>query len=905
MLPAVGADALYVIDLSGYVFRAYHAITTPLTSPSGEPTHATLGTLTMLERLIVERKPRRMVLAMDSRTPSFRKELYADYKATRPPTPPDLRQQMARCEEIGRALGLAIAQRDGVEADDVIATLVDLARAARLPVVIASADKDLMQLVGGDVVQWDTMRNKLYGPAEVKEKLGVAPERVRELLALTGDSSDNVPGVPSVGPKTATELLSQFSSIDDLYTRLDALPPNKKRLREALMANEASARLSLELVTLKRDVRLDLSIDETRVGAPDVPRLRALYRELGFRRQLAALPDEPASGAPPSSRKEPPRAAPAEVRPATTEIVRDLGALLRTAAHAAAADHVTLRLVVTQPDAMRAAIVGVGLLAGGRAAYVPLAHRRLDAGPEVPLPDALRALAPALARPLSGHDLKRDSVTLRRHGVTPGAHAFDAQLAAFLLDPEARVDLPALADARLQVALSSLDALAKPARGKATPIDQLDVDEVARLVFAELDAVARLRAELEPRLEEADLSRAFSSIELPISELLVDVELAGVKVDVARLAELGALCQAELAALEARAHEAAGHPFNLGSPRQLETVLFDELGLRVVKRTKTSRSTDHEVLEALSDDHALPAIILEHRQIAKLEGTYIVALPAQVNPDTGRVHTTFAQAVAATGRLSSVDPNLQNIPIRTELGRRIRAAFVAEPGHALVSADYSQIELRVLAHLSRDPVLVDAFTTGEDIHTRTAMEIFDRPADAVDADQRRAAKTINFGVIYGMGDGALAKRLGIPRKEAASFIDAYFKKYAGVRAFLDRVVATARATGSVSTLAGRRRFLPDLSHANRAVRLAAERVAQNTPIQGSAADLLKLAMIALREPPTPSARMILTVHDELVFEVDAGEVDAARAAVKRAMEGVMTLAVPLVVETSAGPSWSK
>ncbi len=905
-LPAIGADALYVVDLSGYVFRAYHAIATPLSSPSGEPTHATLGTVTMLQRLVSDRRPRRMVLAMDSRTPSFRKELYADYKATRPPAPPDLRQQMARCEELGRASGMAVAQRDGVEADDVIATLVREARAAGLPVVIVSSDKDLMQLVGDDVVLWDTMRNKVYGPVEVKEKLGVLPERVGDLLALTGDSSDNVPGVPSVGPKTATELLSQFASIDELYARLDALPANKKRLREALATHEADARLSRELVTLKDDVALDLSLEGTLLGAPDVPRLRALFRELGFSRQLAALPSDAAArveaAAPTSTPRE---AAPRrDARPATTALARDEAALVAFAAHAVSAERVTVRLVVTQHDAMRAELVGVGLRAGDRSVYVPTGHRRLDAGTQVSLA-ALEALRPALARPLSGHDLKRDTVVLRRLGLAPGPHAFDVALAAFLLDPEARLELPALAESRLSVSLSSLDALAKPARGKALAVDQLDVDEVARVVFAELDALPPLADELSQRVEEAGLTKALTELELPISELLVDVELAGVKVDTASLAEIGALCETELAALEKRAHESAGHAFNVGSPRQLETVLFDELGLRVVKRTKTGRSTDHEVLEALSDEHPLPAIILEHRQIAKLEGTYIQALPQQVLAATGRVHTTFAQTVAATGRLSSVEPNLQNIPIRTELGRRIRAAFVAEPGNLLLSADYSQIELRVLAHLSGDPVLVDAFTTGEDIHSRTAREIFDKPADAVTADERRAAKTINFGVIYGMGDSALAKRLGISRKEAAGFIDAYFKRYAGVRAFLDRVVSTARATGSVSTLSGRRRFLPDLSHANRAVRLAAERVAQNTPIQGTAADLLKLAMLALRTPPSPGARMILTVHDELVFELPEAEVDGARAVVKRAMEGVVTLAVPLVVDTSAGPSWAK
>ncbi len=904
LYPAGAPDVLYLVDLSSYVLRAYHAIA-PLSSPSGEPTHAVHGTVTMLERLVRERKPALLAIAMDSGRETFRREIYAEYKAHRPPAPPDLAPQIARCEAIVRAFCTAVYKQRGVEADDLIATVVKKAREERLRVVIVAADKDLMQLVGDDVVLWDTMMNRVIGPSEVENRFGVRVSQLGDLLALMGDTSDNIPGVPHVGPKTAKELLVEFGSIEGIYEHLDAI--KKKAVRETLAAHRDDAFLSRRLIELKSDCAVDLELEHLRwSGKRDLAALRTIYGELGFQNQLARLDAE--SAAPPavaSSRATP---ATAQATPGEYRVVTELGELRALVESAQRAGRLALSASYEPDSPMRGSLIGVGLaVEPGRGAYVPLAHRYVGMPNQLARAEVLDVLAPVLADAKvkkAGLDLKRFGVLFARTGATVEGFSFDAAIASYLLDPEARHDREALAERELGIRPKSLDELTSRGRGKKVGLDQIECAEAASHYGASADIALRLHDQLGPRLSDAGLERLFDTVEMPLARMLVDLELAGVLVDTQVLRALGEDAEREVARLEREAHRAAGHEFNVNSPRQLETILFDELGMKPLKRTKTSRSTDAETLEALAELHELPKIVLDIRSITKLKGTYIDALPSLVHPSTGRIHTSWEQTVAATGRLSSSDPNLQNIPIRTELGRKIRAAFVPPPGHQLVSADYSQIELRVLAHLSGDPVLVDGFRTGQDVHQRTAMEIFDLTAENVLREHRTRAKAVNFGIIYGQGEGGLAKVLGIPRSEAASFIAAYYQRYQGVRRFMNETLERARTGEAVRSVLGRRRLVPAIRSANRAERLAAERIAMNMPIQGSAADILKLAMLALREPVTPGAKMILSVHDELVFDVPDAEVEEAKAKIRHAMQNVYELVVPLTVDVGSGPNWN-
>ena len=891
-LPPAGArDVLYLIDFSGYLFRAYHAIA-PLSSPGGEPTHATYGTVAMLQRLIEERRPVYLGVAMDSPGPRVRTAIDARYKAHRPPPPEDLVVQMKRSREFVEAYRIPIFIADGLEADDLIAVAVARAREKGLGVVIASSDKDLMQLVDDErVMLWDAMRDRVYGEPEVIAKFGVPPAQLRDLLALVGDASDNVPGVPGVGLKTAAELLAQFGTLDAIYAGLDQV--KKVKIRESLRDHEADARVSRELVTLRTDSQIPFDLETLRYEAPDHERLRALFGELGFTRFLKALP------AP---------AVEAVTLSASCETLLTADALARFAADARTAGRLSLAVLGTSPEAMRAHPVGIALAAApGRTAYLPLGHRYLGAPVQLGLAAVQSALGPLLADAAVakvGHDLKYSEVVLAQHGMTLAGAAMDTMLASYLLDPEAEHTVDAVAERDAGVKLAPLEGGPRKRGLAARTFEELEVGEAAARAGSFAEVPLLLDARLAPRLRADGLDGLLAQLELPLSHVLAGMERTGVLIDPAALDALGKEMVTELASLEERAKLAAGQDFNLASPKQLETVLFDDLGLKATKKTKTGRSTDAEVLEALADEHPLPGLILEHRAIAKLKGTYVDALPRLVHPETGRIHTKWSQAVAATGRISSQDPNLQNIPIRTALGKLIRRAFVAPPGQRLVSADYSQIELRVLAHLSQDPVLVDAFRSGQDVHVRTAMEIFGVDAAGVTAEMRGRSKTINFGVIYGMGESALARRMGVPRAEAARFIDAYFERYQGVRAFMEKTLAEARRTEVVHTLFGRRRNVSDLRHTDRQRRAYAERVAQNTPIQGTAADLLKMAMVHLAEPVVPGARMVLTVHDELAFEVPEALVEDAKLRIKHAMETVHAFDVPLLVDVADGLTWA-
>jgi DNA polymerase I len=892
-LPPPGApDALYVVDLSSYVFRAYHAMP-PLSNSKGEPTHATYGTVSMLQKLVGERKPAYLAVAMDSPKKTFRHELDPNYKATRSAHPPDLGLQMQRSREIVEAYRIPIFQRDGVEADDLIATVAKHAVAAGLILVIVGADKDLMQLLGDRVVMWDTMRDKTYGPPEVREKFGVLPDKMRDLLALTGDSSDNIPGVPSVGPKTAADLLLKFGSIDGVYAHIGEV--QKKRLHELLVENEANARLSQKLVSLRDDEPINFNLEELRYGGADFERLRTLYTELGFIRMIAGIPANVAPA---------PAGAKQEVQCRTIGTVEGLHEVV---AEARASGRLAVAIETTSPEPMRASIVGVSLATrAGEGFYVPIGHRYIGSPKQLKLEEVREALGPILADTKVikvGHDLKYIAVALGRQGMRLEGGAFDVMIASYLLDPEAPNSLPIIAKRELDTTLSTFEQLTAKGRGVKLGFDEVDVETATDHSGKSVEVVLRLADRYKPQIERLELVDVMDKIEAPLARVLAEMERVGVFVDLPELERLRKSMDAEITALEKRAHLAAGTEFNVSSPRQLETILFDKIGLKPIKRTKTSRSTDADVLEQLSEEHELPKILLDHRQLSKLKGTYVDALPALVNRETGRIHTEWGQAVAATGRISSNNPNLQNIPVRSELGRSIRRAFTAPPGMRIVAADYSQIELRVLAHLAQDPVLIDGFRAGQDVHTRTAMEVFGVAAEGVTEEMRRRAKTINFGIVYGMGEVTLAKRLDISRAQAGEFITAYFKRYGRVRGFMDETLEIARRGEAVRTLFGRQRLLPNIRSSNGMLRAAAERVAQNTPIQGTAADLLKLAMIRLAEPVVPGARMVLTVHDELVFEVPEALVPEAMKKVKHAMETVFPLDVPLEVDVGSGVNW--
>lgn len=888
---------LYVVDISGYVFRAYHALPA-MTSASGEPTHAVLGTTTMLQRLVTEQQPAMLAVAMDSRTPSFRDAIFAAYKANRPPAPPDLKQQMLRVREVLDAYRLPVLQQDGMEADDLIASVVKRARHEGLSVVIVSSDKDLLQLVGDGVWMLDAVRSTVFGKAEVEAKLGVPPAQVRDYLALVGDTSDNVPGVPSVGPKTAVQLLKEFGDVEHLFANLDRV--ERKPLREKLEAFRDQAFLSRELVTLKDD--LVVNGDPAALVRPeaDLPRLRALFRELGFTRLLAQLGGD-------TSVAEIPVAQPMEY-----SVITDDAGLSALATTLASSGKVAVFTLMDGVHPVSGELVGLAFAYADQAAYLPLGHRYLDAPAQLAPSHALAHLRPwfenAACEKICA-DSKRVLMVLAAVGVEMVGVVFDTMLASYLIDPEAHGHrLDEVARFELGEPAEDQDKQLLDNHLAAGVISGMPLHVAGARAVKLATCILRAHDVLAPRLLTAGCADLLHDIELPLARVLADIELTGIRVDTQHLAKLSVTVSARLVALEAKCKELAGRDFNVGSPRQLEVILFDELHLPVVKRTKTARSTDQSVLEELAPLHPLPATILEQRMLAKLRSTYLEALPREVNPRSGRIHTDFRQAVAATGRLSSSDPNLQNIPIRTEIGRSIRDAFIARDGWEILSVDYSQIELRVLAHLSHDRELLDAYQHGADVHARTARAIFGVAEDAVTREMRAQAKTVNFAVIYGQTQFALARNLGIDRAEAARYIKAFFEQYAGVAAYMDKVVVDATESGEVRTLCGRVRRLPELRSRDRVARQAAERVARNTPIQGSAADIIKLAMIAIHadlQNRKMQSKMLLTVHDELVFEAPPDEHDALEALVCDRMEHALALDVPLVADKGWGTSWGQ
>jgi DNA polymerase-1 len=889
-----GAGTFVVVDGTALAYRSHFAFANrPLTTRKGEPTSAVFGFILSLRKILETLSPDRVAVVFDPPGPTFRHTMYGEYKATRERMSDDLRAQLPWIDRWLDAAGIRRISVPGVEADDVMATLALRAASHGFDARIVSNDKDLAQVVrpGVAVVTMGKATDppRVLGRDEVVEQYGVPPERIVDLLTLTGDSSDNVPGVPGIGPKTAAKLLAEHGSLERLLEAAPAMKPGKTR--DSLLAARETIPLSRTLVTLKTDVDVGVSPEDL-ARVPESPdALAALYDELEFsslRREVSAAKRSDVSG----YRKID-----------SMEGVRELVERLRSAGRFA------FDTETTSIDPMRAELVGLSFCAeAGVAFYLPVAHANavnLDWEKARPL---LAALLEDERIPKWGQNVKYDLLVLRRHGVRVRGIDFDTMLASYALDPSRRShSLDELARDRLGIETIPLTSLIGTGKSQIL-ISQAPLDDVVTYAAEDADVALRLRSVLEPEVLALGLEPLLRTIEMPLVHVLADMEEAGVRLDVEFLKSLSTRMAEELAVLEKEAWAAAGLEFNLGSPKQVADLLFNKLGLAARRRTKTGLSTDAETLEELADAHPVPRILLRHREVAKLKSTYVDALPALVNPGTGRLHTSYNQAVAATGRLSSSDPNLQNVPVRTWEGREIRKAFIAaDERSVLVSCDYSQIELRILAHMAQDEPLLEAFREDVDVHRVTASLVFDVSVDRVTAEQRAQAKTINFGVIYGMGPVNLGRSLGISTKEAAQFIDAYFARYPGVRAFIDRSQEAARRELVVSTLAGRRRPIPEAASLDPRTRAFGERIAVNTPIQGTAADILKIAMIRAHDAIAAKrlrGRMILTVHDELVFDVPEEEREELTRLAVESMEGAMRLSVPLKVETGFGKHWS-
>ena len=893
---------IYLVDASLYIYRSYHAIPGLATS-TGQPTNAIYGFLASLNKLIREQNPEYIALAFDSKGPTFRHELFPEYKANRPAMPDDLIQQQEYIRKTVQAYNLPMVEVPGLEADDLIACLARAARQDGFEVVIVAKDKDYYQLLGKGIAMYDPNPRGDWHMSEqtFREQYGIEPGRFLEVQGLMGDPTDNFKGVPGVGEKTAVKLIAEFNTLEELYRNLDTI--KQPGLRNKLDENKADAFLARNLARLRSEAEPPLAPGELKAGEPDIEALRQLFTELEFTRFLRELDAEPV--------------------PAITRddyhLIDTEAALDELAAELKEVEVLSVDLETTSLDPMRAEIVGLALAARPhRAFYLPIGHRPVqeslleDPGElkQLAWPRVLEALGRLLESetiPKVGQNIKYDYIILLRHGCKLGCIGDDSMIASWLINPS--------------TGGHSLDRLARTYLNHET-IRYEDVvggknigfetvrPEAARDYAAEdADLALILSQLLRPRLEEDNLLSLYQDLEIPLIEVLAEMEMNGVRLDLDQLGELSREL-ADLAAVsESRIYDLAGRRFNINSPKQLGEVLFEELDLPQGKKTKkkTGYSTDVEVLTQLAQIHPLPAEILEYRTRVKLRSTYTEALAQLVNPDTGRVHTSYNQAGTSTGRLSSSDPNLQNIPVRTEEGRRIRSAFVAQPGWLILAADYSQIELRVLAHYSDDRGLLSAFASGEDVHTRTAAEVFNVFPEMVTPTMRRDAKAINFGIIYGMQAFGLARQLGIERKTAQQYIDQYFSRYSGVKAFIDETLSQARSRGYVSTLFNRRRHLPELNSRNRNTRSNAERMAVNTPIQGTAADIIKQAMLNVSQAMKTAelkAMMIMQVHDELVFEVPEDEVDRLTELVRTNMENAARLKTPLLVDIHAGISWA-
>lgn len=927
----IAENPLILVDGSSYLYRAYHAFP-PLTNGSGEPTGAMYGVLNMLRSLLLQYRPSHVAVVFDAKGKTFRDELFAEYKSHRPPMPDDLRAQIEPLHQMVKAMGLPLLVVSGVEADDVIGTLAQEAEKAGHAVLISTGDKDMAQLVTPNITLINTMNNAILGPQEVCDKYGVPPELIIDFLALMGDSSDNIPGVPGVGEKTAQALLQGLGGLDALFSNLDKISTltfrGAKTMSAKLEQNKDVAYLSYKLATIKTDVELDITCDELKVSPPDDDQLHQLFSRYEFKRWLADVE----AGKWLDGKKDRPTAQTNNRAFVTAEPVAaaEVTAVLSQENYQTILDEKSLadwieRLKKAEVfafdtetdglDTLSSNLIGLSFaVAPGEAAYLPVAHDYLDAPAQLDRDWVLAQLKPLLEDDKAlkvGQNLKFDQSMLARYGINLRGIAFDTMLESYVLDSVAgRHDMDSLAERYLNHKTITFEEIAGKGKNQLT-FNQIALEQAGPYAAEDADVTLQLHLVLWPKLQQSEgLKRVFQEIEMPLLPVLSRIERTGVLIDQNILAAHSKELTIRLDELEKQAHELAEEPFNLASPKQLQVILYEKQKLPILKKTPGgAASTNEEVLAELALDYPLPKVILEYRGLAKLKSTYTDKLPLMINPVSGRVHTSYHQAVTATGRLSSRDPNLQNIPVRNEEGRRIRQAFIAPQGYRIMAADYSQIELRIMAHLSQDKGLLAAFAAGKDIHRATAAEVFGLPLEKVTNEQRRSAKAINFGLIYGMSAFGLARQLNIPRGEAQRYMDLYFERYPGVLEYMERTRKQAADQGYVTTLDGRRLYLPDIHSRNATRRKAAEREAINAPMQGTAADIIKRAMIAvdawLQQEPEPKVRVIMQVHDELVFEVHESVLESAEQKVRELMEQSMQLAVPLKVDVGVGDNWDQ
>ncbi len=888
---------LVLVDGSSYLYRAFHAMPS-LSNSKGMPTGAAYGIMNMLRRLLADYDPSHLAVVFDAKGKTFRDDLYSEYKANRPPMPDEMRQQLDAIRSLVRALGMPLLEVPGVEADDVIGTLAKQGKDSGFDVTISTGDKDIAQLVNRSVTMINTMDNSRLDPKGVEGKFGVSPEQMVDYLTLVGDAVDNVPGVPKVGPKTAVKWLKEYGSLDAVIAHADDIGG---KVGENLRGCLDRLPLSRQLVTIKCDVNLDVGPDDLERTTPDKSRLRDLYADLEFKTWLAEILAGDELGA--------------EEKPEVNyEIVLEKKQLAAWIKRLGEAENFAFDTETTSLDYMRADLVGVSFaIDPGEAAYVPCGHDYDGAPKQISREYLLAALKSLLEDPRHvkiGQNLKYDMSVLARSGINLEGVGFDTMLESYVLDSTAtRHDMDSLALKYLSHRTIHFEDVAGKGAKQLT-FNQVPLDKAGPYAAEDADVTLRLHQTLWPRLQdEASLARLFEEIEMPLVPVLSRIERNGVLVERGMLEAQSVELATSMKDIAAQAYEAAGEEFNLASPKQIQGILFEKLELPVLEKTpKGQPSTAESVLQELAHDYPLPKLILEYRGMSKLKSTYTDALPACIDPETGRVHTSYRQAVASTGRLSSTDPNLQNIPVRTPEGRRIRQAFIAPTGSCILAADYSQIELRIMAHLSGDERLMEAFESGEDIHRATAAEVFGVAPKKVSDDERRSAKAINFGLIYGMSAFGLGRQLGIPRREAQEYVDLYFSRYPGVKQFMDDTKERARDCGYVETVFGRRLYLPEIKSRNPARRQYAERTAINAPMQGTAADIIKRAMITLHrwlEESGAAARMIMQVHDELVFEVAKDAVTDVQAVVVAQMEAAAELSVPLKVDAGVGKNWDE
>ena len=920
-------NPLILVDGSSYLYRAYHAFP-PLTNSVGEPTGAMYGVLNMLRSLLLQYQPTHVAVVFDAKGKTFRDELFEHYKSHRPPMPDDLRAQIEPLHAMVKAMGLPLLAVSGVEADDVIGTLACEADKKGRPVLISTGDKDMAQLVTPNVTLINTMSNTILGPEEVVTKYGVPPELIIDFLALMGDSSDNIPGVPGVGEKTAQALLQGLGGLDSLYAAPEKIAElsfrGAKTMAAKLEQNKEVAYLSYQLATIKTDVPLELTSEQLEVQQPATEELVELFKRYEFKRWTADVE----AGKWLQARGSKPAAKPQET--IVVEAEPDIPtAILSAENYVTILDEETLQSWIgklksaalfafdTETDSLdniSANLVGISFaIEPGVAAYVPVAHDYLDAPDQIPRDRALELLKPLLEDEKLlkvGQNLKYDRGVLENYGIELRGIAFDTMLESYILNSVVgRHDMDSLSQRWLKHKTVTFEEIAGKGKNQLT-FNQIALEEAGHYAAEDADVTLQLHLAMWPELQQhAGPLNVFQNIEMPLVPVISRIERNGVNIDPAVLHKHSEELTLRLAELEQKAHDIAGEAFNLSSTKQLQTILFEKQGIKPLKKTPGGApSTSEEVLEELALDYPLPKVILQYRGLAKLKSTYTDKLPLMINPKTGRVHTSYHQAVTATGRLSSTDPNLQNIPVRNEEGRRIRQAFIAPKDYVIVSADYSQIELRIMAHLSRDKGLLKAFAEGQDIHRATAAEVFGLPLDSVSNEQRRSAKAINFGLIYGMSAFGLSRQLNIPRKESQKYMDLYFERYPGVLEYMERTRAQAKESGYVETLDGRRLYLPDIKSSNAARRAGAERAAINAPMQGTAADIIKRAMIAVDawlQQEKPRVRMIMQVHDELVFEVHKDDIEAVTKKIHELMESSTQLDVPLLVEVGSGPNWDQ